>query len=120
MFLISFLLSYLNPPLNMVDSFKRVYLNQWWGIPINDGFSNVYYSGYGSDKGKYAEYVEYVNDFLSRDDVFEVVEVGCGDMRLSSNYNFSAIDYICYDVHSGIAKDASNFLSRHSNAECSF
>lgn len=77
------------------DIFDQIYLNSTWG----------YKSGPGSDPDSSETWIDSVNNFIAKDDVSSVLDLGCGDWRLGSKYNLQGKDYIGVDVSSIIINE---------------
>ena len=90
--------------------FTDVYKQNIWGTPNPhdaDGPSH-FYSGDGANAAKCSTLIEYTNRQV---DGKHVVELGCGDMRVSSRLIFDQIkSYVCIDVAPIAVKEAEKVL----------
>lgn len=84
----------------MQRAFTDAHMQNLFGnTPGNDGGAKDVYFGNSANPDKCQEYIQMVNTFLTKPDVQRVIEVGCGDMRLSSQLDLSKVDsYTCIDV----------------------
>lgn len=78
--------------MNLKDIFDSIYKTSYWG----------YKSGPGSDPVAAKKWVEAVNRHLETDEIASVLDVGCGDFRLGSNYNLTGKMYYGVDVSSEV------------------
>lgn len=76
------------------EIFSRIYKNKLWDRNSNFKFN----SGTGShDKIIVEEYSNVINEFLSRKNL-TVVDIGCGDFNIASNYYLNCKKYYGIDV----------------------
>ncbi|MHA2232520.1 MAG: class I SAM-dependent methyltransferase [Candidatus Hodarchaeales archaeon] len=71
-------------PVNREVLFTQIYRNDMWGKSEDPNLK--YYSGYGSDPERTQEYIDLVNSFISRHNIRSIVDCGCGDFRVASNF----------------------------------
>ena len=92
-------------------AFKRIYDKSEWGAaPMDDGPS--FYSGTGASPELCAPYLRTLQALLDQPHVQRVVEVGCGDLRLTSALDFSNVEqYTCLDVAPQVIENANGKLS---------
>lgn len=81
--------------MSIEDIFNRVYKDSVWG----------YKSGSGSDPKNAEPWIALVNQYLGRDDVSTVLDLGCGDGRLMERYDLAGIQYLGVDVSSDIISE---------------
>ena len=83
----------------LTKSFNQIYaLNKW-------GFR----SGPGSDPEFAEPFIRMINDYLKRDDIESILDIGCGDFRLGKNYRLEKKDYTGLDVSSLIIEENRKF-----------
>jgi len=92
----------------MEKNFTRVYEKNEWGTPDEqDGGPSDLYSGGGASATRCASYLTYVNSMLENAPKGKVVELGCGDLRLTSKMDMDNLtQYTCVDVVPEIVKRA--------------
>lgn len=78
------------------EVFSEVYRNNSWG-----GNSGEFYSGPGSDRDAANSFVDCVNSFIGEHNIKSVVDLGCGDFRVSSRLS-QDIQYVGVDVVPGL------------------
>lgn len=81
--------------------FDSIYIDSVWG----------YKSGPGSDPVAAQPWIDTVNLFLEKNDVNSIVDVGCGDWRLASNYLLKDKSYLGIDVSSVILEETAKHTS---------
>jgi SAM-dependent methyltransferase len=75
------------------ETFSEIYEKNLWG-----GEKGEFYSGTGSE-GKYAEtYIATIRKFLSENNIRSVVDLGCGDFRVGSQFVSNELNYFGVDV----------------------
>lgn len=75
------------------ETFSEIYEKNLWG-----GEKGEFYSGTGSE-GKYAEiYIATIRKFLTENQIKSVVDLGCGDFRIGSQFVSGELNYIGVDV----------------------
>ena len=79
---------------NRREIFTYIYRHDKWGKSEDPDLK--YYSGIGSDTERTKEYIDLVNSFVSKHNVQTIVDCGCGDFRVASN--FQVEKYIGVDV----------------------
>nr|WP_294526044.1 class I SAM-dependent methyltransferase [uncultured Rhodopila sp.] len=82
------------------EVFTRVYAEQMWGSGPG-GF----YSGPGSDREAAQPYADFVLDFITRNGIRSVVDLGCGDFRVGRMIARDSITYIGVDVVEPLIED---------------
>jgi SAM-dependent methyltransferase len=80
--------------------FSEIYQSHAWG-----GESP---SGPGSDPQQLKEYRRVIMDFLRKDGIRTVLDVGCGDWAFSQQIDWSAVDYTGADVVPDLVRRLSN------------
>ena len=92
----------------MEKDFTRIYEKNEWGSPDEqDGGPSDLYSGEGASATRCASYLTYVNSMLENTPKGKVVELGCGDLRLTSKMDMDNLtQYTCVDVVPEIVKRA--------------
>lgn len=85
--------------LGRADLFDAVYRERMWGGTPDRS------SGWGSYGEHSSEYVDFVRDFIGRNNVQSILDVGCGDFQIGSR--------ICGDVSRYIGADVSRFIIDH-------
>ena len=70
------------------ESFDRIYATNEWG----------YGSGVGSLPLNNIKYMEFVQDFMAKNQVSSVVDLGCGDWQFSRFIDWSSVQYLGLDV----------------------
>ena len=89
---------WIQSPTNAETAFTSIYNNNSWGLPLKDD-GPAFSSGSGAHPEKCSEYIEYVQTVLNRPDIQHVVEIGCGDLRVTNKLNLDATtSYSCVDV----------------------
>jgi SAM-dependent methyltransferase len=71
--------------------FSNIYKKNSWG-----GKKGEFYSGTGSHNYSIPGYSKVVSDFILKNEVFEIIEIGCGDFVVS-NTMIKALDDAKYD-----------------------
>ena len=77
------------------EAFNRIYKESVWG----------HKSGSGSDPKNASPWIDLVNQYLERDDLHTLLDVGCGDGRLMAHYRLEGKQYLGVDVSSEVMKD---------------
>lgn len=79
----------------MRDIFTNIYIKKRWGL----------LSGFGSNTELNKEYFDFVNDFIDKQEIKTVVDLGCGDFRLSrelflgrEDIEYTGIDCVSFIV----------------------
>ena len=76
--------------------FRNIYENRLWGVGSDPEVP--FYSGIGSYDPSVIQYVSLVIDIINRYDVSNVVEIGCGDFTVASQYADKCKSYLGIDV----------------------
>lgn len=87
-----------------VDEHARVF-NRYYqsGAWIGGG------SGSGSTPAVTASYRDFLTDFVKRQNITSVVDLGCGDWQFSQLLDWTGIEYIGIDVSSVVLRNTSQF-----------
>lgn len=72
------------------ETFNRIYRDELWGGG----------SGPGSRKENSIEYLRFINEFISRNQVISILDIGVGDGELLSHLNLEGRSYTGIDVSS--------------------
>lgn len=75
------------------EVFTRVYAEKLWG-----NGDAPFYSGPGSNAEAAAPYAEFITDFMMKNNIRNVVDLGCGDFRVGQMIATSGIAYTGVDV----------------------
>lgn len=75
--------------------FNNIYSNSLWGFK----------SGNGSDPENAKEWISNVNFFIKENNIKSILDLGCGDWRISSQLNLKNINYIGIDASSNIIEE---------------
>jgi hypothetical protein len=76
--------------------FGNIYENRLWGVGSNQKVP--FYSGIGSYDPSVKQYVSLVVDVINRYDVRNVIEIGCGDFTVASQYVDKCHNYLGIEV----------------------
>ncbi len=95
------------------QAFTQIYENGVWGKDAQGNGT----SGGGSSVKNAKNYMIFLQDFLKKNHIKSVVDVGCGDWRFSQYLDWSDIIYIGYDVVKSVI-DENN--KKFSNKNCQF
>ena len=69
----------------MEDAFTKIYNNKVWGVDKTTGFGT---SGPGSAFEYSKPYVDFISDFIKKNGIKSVIDIGCGDWQFSKHlYN---------------------------------
>jgi hypothetical protein len=79
--------------LSVEQTFETVYKRNFWG-----GNAGEFYSGTGSDPEVAAPYCQMVREFIRSHNIRSIVDVGCGDFRVSRNLLVPGTSYLGVDV----------------------
>lgn len=72
---------------NLSDVFKNIYLSKKWGDPDKLGIitdNNPYFSGTGSYTTPADEYVNFIIDFVKKNNISSILDIGCGDFSIGN------------------------------------
>lgn len=75
------------------ETFSEIYEKNVWG-----GAAGEFYSGEGSTEKYAARYAETVKKFIAENNVKKVVDLGCGDFRVASQFVSGDFHYAGCDV----------------------
>lgn len=89
------------PTNSISDVFGEIYANRSWG----EGAS---LSGTGSDPNIAAPYVDFTLDYVDRQRVSSIVDIGHGDWRMWPSTAFEGTNYSGFDVAHGLSLEVSN------------
>jgi len=78
--------------------FERIYENKVWG----ESNGSRFYSGSGSDEAYSSSYIQIVKEFINRNRIESVVDLGCGDFRIGSKICETGVSYIGIDIVSSL------------------
>jgi hypothetical protein len=81
--------------MNNIDIFTNIYENNIWG---NDSsIDNLYKgtSGGGSEINHCRQYIDFVREFIIKNKINKVIDLGCGDWQASCLI-YEKLDNICY------------------------
>ena len=94
-FIISFIIIYYNKQTIYNDNiFDKIYKEAHWGQGSINGGS----SGHGSSPEMNKEYINYLNNFIKKNNIQSIVDIGCGDWQIMNHINLLNIDYSGFDV----------------------
>jgi len=79
--------------LSVADAFSEIYKQKAWGES-----GDTFFSGSGSEGSLAAEYARMVGSFIAENHIKFVVDLGCGDMRVSEQFITPEIAYVGCDV----------------------
>lgn len=83
----------------MEQVFTNIYKTRTWGETISSEFSGS--SGGGSELSVNTEYISFLKEFIRKNNIKTVVDIGCGDWRCGEAiYDDLDISYTGYDVYS--------------------
>jgi SAM-dependent methyltransferase len=78
--------------LGRAELFDAVYRERMWGGTPDQA------SGWGSHGEHSSEYVDFVRDFIARNNIQSILDIGCGDFQIGSRICGSVSRYIGVDV----------------------
>lgn len=94
-FIVSFIIVYYNKQTIYNDNiFDKIYKTAYWGQGSINGGS----SGHGSSPEMNKEYINYLNNFIKKNNIRSIVDIGCGDWQIMNHINLLNIDYSGFDV----------------------
>ena len=95
---------------DMQTYFSEIYAHQKWGTAaLKDNGPRHMYSGDGANANKCSSLINYINGDLINNK--SVVEMGCGDMRVTQKLDFAQMtSYICIDVAPVAVEEATRVL----------
>ena len=76
--------------------FENIYENRLWGVGSDQ--ETPFYSGIGSYDPAVTQYVSLVVDVIGRYDIRNVIEIGCGDFAVASQYIDKCQKYLGIEV----------------------
>jgi SAM-dependent methyltransferase len=80
------------------DIFNNIYASNSWG----------YKSGQGSDPKYAQEWIDLVNNFIKKNNIKTVLDLGCGDWRIGKELNLQDVRYTGVEVSSIIFDEIIN------------
>lgn len=90
--------------------FSKIYEGGIWGKDTN----GIGTSGSGSSPHNAKIYIDFLRNFLKKNEITSVVDVGCGDWQLAKVIDWAGIEYLGIDVvESIIEKNVKNFSSEN-------
>jgi SAM-dependent methyltransferase len=78
---------------SVAETFSEIYEKNVWG-----GAAGEFFSGEGSNEKYAARYAEIVRKFIRENDIKRVVDLGCGDFRVASQFVADDFQYAGCDV----------------------
>lgn len=90
------------------DIFNKIYTESLWG----------YKSGRGSDPEVVASWINIVNEYLSKEDIKTILDLGCGDWRIGKTLNLQNKKYLGVDTSSVIIEEVSSYSSENIKFVC--
>lgn len=81
------------------EVFTQVYKQNIWG-----GTTGEYFSGPGSIDPTIPEYVRTIKNFIRKNGVTKVIDLGCGDFRVGSKLQMLNIKYVGVDIVQDLVK----------------
>lgn len=75
--------------LSVQEAFRRTYLTGGWGQDFN--------SGRGSNPATQGQYIEFVRDFIRRNRIETVADLGCGNFRIGQQIA-TGVKYVGVDI----------------------
>lgn len=97
--------------LDKADLFDAVYRERMWGGTQEQT------SGWGSHGEHSSKYVDFVRDFIGRNNIQSILDVGCGDFQIGSRICGDVSRYIGADVSSFIIERNATVFSKLSNVQ---
>jgi tRNA G46 methylase TrmB len=102
--------------------FKNIYEKKEWGDATELGFlqnQNKYFSGTGSYTNASINYVKFIIDYINKNNIKSIVDIGCGDFNIGKQLTNSLpnLNYIGIDIFQEII-DYNNL--NYSNDKISF
>ncbi len=100
--------------MTLQEVFSDIYSSNRWG-----GKKGEFYSGDGSDEESNAPYVANVLRFIVDNDIYSIVDIGCGDFQVGSKLVSPSLKYTGIDIVSPlIERNKSRFQSQNVNFMC--
>jgi SAM-dependent methyltransferase len=81
----------------VAETFTEIYEKNVWG-----GTAGEFFSGEGSNEKYAARYAETVKKIIAENDIKKIVDLGCGDFRVASQFVSDDIRYAGCDVVPGL------------------
>ncbi|BAZ40629.1 hypothetical protein NIES4101_65900 [Calothrix sp. NIES-4101] len=81
------------------ETFTSTYEENLWG-----GNKGEYYSGTGSDDRIAEKYSQQIDQFIQEHNIKKVLDLGCGDFRVASQFITSDVDYTGVDIVDSVIK----------------
>jgi 2-polyprenyl-3-methyl-5-hydroxy-6-metoxy-1,4-benzoquinol methylase len=83
------------------DVFADIYKRGEWGTD-ESGKGN---SGTGSDPENAKKYIDFLQNYLTQNNIKSVVDLGCGDWRISRTINWDGVRYLGIDVVASVIQE---------------
>lgn len=101
---------------DMERTFTSIYQNCVWGDNGDPNYKGS--SGGGSGVEYNAEYIRFVKEFIAKNEIESVVDIGCGDWRVGEAiFGDSSVEYTGYDVYGDLVD---HLNKRHANQKTNF
>jgi len=81
--------------------FSDIYKRGEWGID-ESGKGN---SGTGSDPENAKKYIDFLQSYLAENNIKSVVDLGCGDWRISGSVDWDGVQYLGIDVVAAVIQE---------------
>ncbi|MAH06852.1 hypothetical protein CMI38_01215 [Candidatus Pacearchaeota archaeon] len=92
--------------LNAERIFGEVYSEGHWG-----NGDDMFYSGTGSDIENCLPFKHYLENFIRKNNIKTVVDLGCGDFRMGGLMDWNEVNYVGVDVVDSLIKHNQKFFS---------
>lgn len=102
------LFEFLSPQEQISFAFTSIYQNALWGTNKENKGS----SGSGSTAENTLIYRDYLKEFMKTNQIKSVVDIGCGDWEFSQLVDWTAINYIGYDIVKSVIENNSRIYSK--------
>ncbi|WP_396275128.1 glycosyltransferase [Hyphomonas sp.] len=86
----------------LTDRFSEIYDKNVWGIG----------SGVGSRPGNNIDYMQFIQEFMLRNEIRSVVDLGCGDWQFSRHMNWDGVTYVGFDVVNSVIEANTRLFAR--------
>ena len=104
--------------MNNNEVFDLIYKKKYWNDSTN---LNNYSSGLGTENKNTEQYIYYLNNFISSNNINSIVDIGCGDFKIGKRIceENKFIKYTGIDVSSIIIENNTNFYANENiNFKC--
>jgi len=78
---------------SVAETFNEIYEKNIWG-----GKEGEFFSGNGSNEEYAAIYAETIRKFIAEKKISKVVDLGCGDFRVASQFVTNDVEYVGIDI----------------------